>query len=191
MDELIELLKEFDGIGQKAAKKMFFQIMTSKLKKQKLIEVIEKISNDYEICERCFFYKYKKLCSFCDSQIRDKNLICVVSDILNAEKILNSKFKGIIHVLNGEININKNVHPEKLKIEELFARINSEVEILLALNLTFEGEVTANYIATKLKDKAKNITRIARGIPLGGVLDYMDNETLEDAIKNRKIIKKG
>ncbi|QBQ07209.1 recombination protein RecR [Spiroplasma gladiatoris] len=191
MDELIEILKQFDGVGNKAAKKIFFQIMTSKSKKDKLIETINKISESYSICERCNFYKFQNKCSFCDDELRDKNFICVVSFITDAQKILESNFKGLIHVLNGEINLNKNIQPENLKIKELFARINKEVEILLALNLTFEGEVTANYIANQLKNNIKGITRIARGIPLGGVLDYMDSKTLEDAINNRKNIEKG
>ncbi|QGS51375.1 toprim domain-containing protein [Spiroplasma tabanidicola] len=190
MDEIIEILKEFEGIGSKAAKKIFFQIMTSNSKKDKLIEVINKISDNYSVCQICNFYKYKKVCQFCDDSSRDRNLICVVSYITDGQRILESNFKGLVHILNGEINLNKNLQPESLKIKELFARINKEVEILLALNLTFEGEVTANYIANQIKDNTKSVTRIARGIPLGGVLDYIDTETLEDAIKNRKALKK-
>ncbi|ARU90894.1 recombination protein RecR [Spiroplasma clarkii] len=91
--------------------------------------------------------------------------------------------------MNGEINLPKNIQPENLKIAQLFDRISTDMEIILALNLTFEGEVTANYLGARLKSKCKNITRIARGIPLGGVLDYIDNDTIDDAILNRKSIK--
>lgn len=188
MDEIIELLKEFEGISSKAAKGIFFEVMTSKTKKEKLIETINKISNDFSICEKCFFYKNKNICAFCDNQSRDKKIICVVSFLMDAQKIYDSNFKGLIHVLNGEINIVKNIHPENLKIPDLFARINMETEIILALNLTFEGEVTANFLATKLKNKCRSVSRIARGIPMGGVLDYIDKETIDDAIVNRKEI---
>ncbi|QEH61206.1 recombination protein RecR [Spiroplasma chinense] len=189
MDELIELLKQFDGIGNKAAKKIFFEIMTSKSKKDKLVETIEKISNSYKICETCYFYRFENLCKFCDDATRNQELICVVSYITDAQRILESNYRGLIHVLNGEINLNKNIHPENLKMEELFARINKDKEIILALNLTFEGEVTANYIGNKIKSSVKKVSRIARGIPLGGVIDYIDNETLENAITNRKNLK--
>lgn len=189
MNEIIEILKEFDGIGTKAAKRIFFELLTSAIKKEKLVGVINNITERFTVCEICFYYREDNFCGFCDEIKRDKNIICVVSYLSDAQKIYESNYKGLVHVLNGEINLSKNIQPDNLKIKQLFGRINTDVEIILALNLTFEGEVTANYLGTRLKNNCKNVSRIARGIPMGGVLDYIDNETLDDAIINRKNIK--
>ncbi|AHI52349.1 toprim domain-containing protein [Spiroplasma culicicola] len=190
MNEILELIKQLDGVGNKAAKKIFFELLTSSQKRETFQKVIDTISKDFKICERCYFYKKNNLCAFCDDKTREQNLICVVSYLSDAQKILDNNFKGLVHVLNGELNFNKNIKPENLKIDKLFDRINKEIEVLLALNLTFEGEVTAGYLASELKNRVKKVSRIARGIPLGGVIDYIDDETLLDAIQNRKSLKK-
>ncbi|AHB35856.1 toprim domain-containing protein [Spiroplasma apis] len=186
METLIELLKKIDGIGKKSAEKILVDLISNKESLISIDNVIKSIETDYVECERCYYFKYKNRCAFCDDSSRNKNILCVVSSVLDAQRILHSDFRGVIHVLKGEINVNKNRFPENLTLKELFVRINPEVEVLLALNLTFNGEVTSNYIANAIKSKANKVSRIARGIPLGGMLDYIDNETLNDAIKNRK-----
>ncbi|QHX36261.1 toprim domain-containing protein [Spiroplasma sp. BIUS-1] len=186
MEKIIEELKKLDGVSKKTAEKIVFDLIINEEKLDSLSEMINKIKTTYSECDNCFFFKENNKCSFCDNQNRNKNIICVVSTKLDALKILDSSYNGMIHVLNGEINLNKNIGPEKLKMSELFVRINKGIELLLALNLTFEGEVTSNYIANKAKGIADKISRIARGIPLGGVIDYIDQETLNDAILNRK-----
>ncbi|AGR40705.1 toprim domain-containing protein [Spiroplasma taiwanense] len=186
MEKLIEYLKNINGISSKSAEKIIFDLIINKNKLLNLEEFLKKIKLDYDECGECFFYRENRTCLFCDNDQRDKKIICVVSTKIDAKKILNSNYKGIIHVLNGEINLNKNIDPEKLTLNKLFARINMDTELLLALNLTFEGEVTANFIYNKVKSNCSKISRIARGIPLGGVLDYIDQETLNDAILNRK-----
>ncbi|AUB31071.1 toprim domain-containing protein [Spiroplasma floricola] len=186
MEKIIEELKKINGISKKAAEKIVFDLIIDKEKINSLEELLEQIKNTYTECEKCFFFKENNKCGFCDNKNRNANIICVVSTKMDAIKILDSSYNGLIHILNGEINLNKNIGPEKLKLSELFVRINKEIELLLALNLTFEGEVTSNYIATKAKSITEKISRIARGIPLGGVIDYIDQETLNDAILNRK-----
>ncbi|WP_339020914.1 toprim domain-containing protein [Spiroplasma endosymbiont of Atherix ibis] len=178
--------KKIDGIGKKVAEKIIFDLIIDKEKIDSLEEILSQIKNTYNECERCFFFKENNKCSFCDNKNRNENIICVVSTKMDAIKILDSSYNGLIHILNGEINLNKNIGPEKLKLSELFVRINKEIELLLALNLTFEGEVTSNYIANKAKNITEKISRIARGIPLGGVIDYIYQEPLNDAIANRK-----
>ncbi|AUM62261.1 toprim domain-containing protein [Spiroplasma monobiae] len=186
MEKMIEELKKLDGISKKTAEKIIFDLIINKEKISSLEEIIKKIKETYSECEKCFFFKENNICSFCENKNRNEKIICVVSTKLDALKILDSNYNGMIHVLNGEINLNKNIGPEKLKMSELFVRINKGIELLLALNLTFEGEVTSNYIANKAKGISEKISRIARGIPLGGVIDYIDQETLNDAIINRK-----
>ncbi|ALD65918.1 toprim domain-containing protein [Spiroplasma cantharicola] len=186
MDKIIEELKSIDGIGKKVAEKILFDLIINKNKISSLETVINEIKKSYSECNTCFYFKENNVCTFCNNKNRNQNIICVVSTKLDAIKIAKSNYNGLIHVLNGEINLNKNIGPEKIKISELFVRISKGIELLLALNLTFEGEVTSNYIANKAKGICEKISRIARGIPLGGVLDYIDQETLNDAILNRK-----
>ncbi|AGR41712.1 toprim domain-containing protein [Spiroplasma diminutum] len=186
MDKIVEELKKIDGVTKKSAEKIIFDLIINKDKIDILENILKDIKNIFNECETCFYFKENNLCTFCDNENRNRNIICVVSTKMDAIKIAESNYNGMIHVLNGEINLNKNIGPEKLKMTELFVRINKDIEMLLALNLTFEGEVTSNYIANKAKGICEKISRIARGIPLGGVLDYIDQETLNDAILNRK-----
>src|SRR5699024_10680138 len=98
-------------------------------------------------------------------------------------------FDGVFHVLGGEIDLHKNVSPIDLKINQLFDRINNEeVEVIIALNATFKGELTSNYLAQELKNKKIRVSKIARGIPFGGVINYIDKETIDNALKKREKI---
>ncbi|WP_339022774.1 toprim domain-containing protein [Spiroplasma endosymbiont of Crioceris asparagi] len=186
MQDIIEKLKSLDGITSKAAEKILFDLIINKSKLDNVNELINQIRHDYSICEICFFYKYKNKCKFCDESNRKKTLICVVSKMTDAYRILNSEFKGLIHVLGGEINVQKGITPNKLKIDELIKRIHDNIEIIMGLNYTFEGEVTFNFIVNKINNKKVKVTRFARGISSGSVINYIDEDTLNNAIKNRK-----
>lgn len=185
--EIVDELKKIEGITKKAAEKILFDLITNKEKLDKIKVIFEEIYNDFKECEKCFYYKYNNYCDSCENNIRDTKKICIVSQPQDAKKIIDSEvFDGVFHILKGEININKNQVPEKLTLRELFAKINDNDEVILALNSTFEGEVTSNYIAKSIPNKGVKITRLAKGIPVGGVLDYIDNETLKNALDNRK-----
>ncbi|AKU79253.1 toprim domain-containing protein [Spiroplasma turonicum] len=190
MKDLVERLKKIEGITEKTSEKIIFDLIENDNKLTLLKETLDYIEKNYKSCEVCNYYKFKNICDFCDNKTRDKNLICVVTSKKEAKKVFKSNYKGLIHVLNGEINLNKNILPESIHLPNLFARISKETEVIIATNLTFNGEVTANYILNSLKNECKKITRLARGIPFGGSLDYLDDETLTNAIENRKIIKK-
>ncbi|ASP27782.1 recombination protein RecR [Spiroplasma corruscae] len=190
MDDLLDKLKEIDGITNKIGEKFLINLIENLDKFNLLNEILQELKENYKNCEICNFYKMNNTCVFCDNNKRDQNLVCVLTSKREARKLLNSEYRGIVHILRGEINLNKNISPDTIQIDKLFARINKDTEVLLATNLTFNGEVTANYIISVIKDKCKKITRLARGIPFGGSLDYIDEETLINAIENRKIIKK-
>ncbi|AKX33675.1 recombination protein RecR [Spiroplasma litorale] len=190
MDEVIEKLKKVEGITSKTAEKILIDIIESKEKLNIIKDVLKTIDENFDNCPICNFYTINKKCSFCDNETRNKDQICVVTSKKEANKILKSDFRGMVHVLNGEINLNKNISPELIQLPKLFARISKDMEIILATNLTFNGEVTANYIINVIKENCKKISRLARGIPFGGSLDYIDEETLINAIENRRIIKK-
>ncbi|MFM8455979.1 MAG: recombination mediator RecR, partial [Ignavibacteria bacterium] len=138
-------------------------------------------------CSLCFTYTEHDPCPICSSDKRDRSVICVVeqpTDVLIIERM--SEFKGIYHVLHGNINPLEGIHPDDLKIRELIARLNEQVtEIILALNPTVEGEVTMQYLARMIKPLNIIVSRPARGIPIGSELEYTDEATLSKALESR------
>lgn len=188
-DSLIDTIKKINGVGKKASSKIIFDLISNPEHLNSLKDMCKDIESSFSECENCFYIKIDNFCEACDGSTRNTKQICVVSQPQDVKTIIDSEFyNGVFHVIKGEININKNASPEKLKINELFDKISKGDEIILALNSTFEGEVTANYIASNIKEKDVKITRLARGIPIGGVLDYIDKETLKNALDNRKKI---
>lgn len=141
-------------------------------------------------CSKCFVWKEKnKDCDYCDSLKRDKSLICVIEnwqDLLAMER--SADYRGIYHVLGGSISPLDGIGPEDLTINNLYERAKSESvkELILALNQTPEGEVTSAYIANKLKNLDVQITCLARGVPMGSSLEYLDKLTLNKAFIDRR-----
>lgn len=184
---LIEIIRSTNGLTKKTSERLLIDLINNHENLDQFIEVLKIIKNEYKICETCFYFKVDGVCEICSNTFRDQKTICVVTtiaDVINIEK--NGKYKGLYAVLGGEINLVKSISPDQLKIEQIFNRANQETELILALNTTFEGEVTANYIAQLAKKQNIKVSRIAKGIPMGGVLDYMDETTLESAFNNRK-----
>ena len=139
-------------------------------------------------CERCFNLSEEELCSICQSEKRDKSVICVVeeaSDVMAIEKT--HEYKGLYHVLGGVLSPLSGVTPESLHIKELLKRFETEdiKEIILALNPDTEGETTSLYLARLMKPFGITVTRIARGLPIGGDLEFADDATIGRAILNR------
>lgn len=143
-----------------------------------------------EECSKCFVWKEKSSgCIFCDATNRDKTLICVVEslhDLLAMERA--AGYKGLYHVLGGAICPLDGIGPEDLTINQFIQRLqNNDIEeIILAMNQTPEGEATASYIANKIKDKKLRVTCLARGVPIGSTLEYMDKLTLVKALSERR-----
>ncbi|WP_338969824.1 recombination mediator RecR [Spiroplasma endosymbiont of Labia minor] len=190
LEEIISEFREIDALGKKTTEKMIVSFIQNSNKLKKIKKILNDIENDFDVCQICFFFRILKECPFCDDKTRIRNQICVVptiSDALNIEK--SKTFHGLFHILGGEIALNKNIGPEKLNIDKLFDRINKNEEIIIALNVTLDGEVTTNYIAAIAQNLNINITRLATGIPVGGMIDYLDDVTLQNAIKNRKKIR--
>ncbi|WP_338983531.1 recombination mediator RecR [Spiroplasma endosymbiont of Othius punctulatus] len=185
INEIVQDLKKINGISTKTAEKILFDLVSNN-KIDDLLEVIAKINNDISICKKCFYIMEQNTCDFCDNEERNKVKLCVVATITDAYRIANSKFDGMIHVLGGEIDLRKNILPDSLDFQALIDRSDSFKEIILAFNYTIEGEVTSNYIIKKLSTKKIKITKLAKGMPVGNVLDYVDDNTLNDAFTNRK-----
>lgn len=186
-EKIVETLAKNKGLTKKTAQRLLVDLVNNQEKFNQFWTQIVEFKQNFGICPTCFYLTYQNECEICSDPQRNQDLICVVSsvlDVLNIEQ--HKKYRGLYAVLGGEINLVKNLGPDDLKIGELFQRTKENVELILALNATFEGELTANYL-TKIAEK-QNIktSRIAKGIPIGGMLDYMDEETLESAFNNRK-----
>jgi len=205
LKNLITQLSKLPEIGPRAATRLsLFLLNQPEDYLKNLAKAIEELKSKTKICQNCFNLTSNTLCSICADPKRDKNTICVVEDILDIIPIEQTKqYTGLYHVLGGLISPTEGLTPEKLKIKELVARIKKHsgqiaspplggaggdfpVEIILAFNPTVEGDTTALYLERLLKPLNIKITRLARGLSTGGDLEYTDETTLINALKNRK-----
>ena len=149
------------------------------------------MANNVKTCEICGNYDTCSPCSICASELRENGTICVVQDVADLwamERV--SFFKGKYHVLGGILSALDGVTPEDLNIEPLLARIGKEnvKEVILALPATVDGQITAHYLVSRLKDFEVKVSTLAQGIPMGAELDYMDEGTLQLALNSRKAL---
>jgi len=195
LDEVIEVLQRLPGVGPKSAARMAFYLLnTSQDFNKVLSRSVGELKEKIKICKECFSVSDSEVCSICNDETRDKKQICVVEralDVISLESV--GEYRGVYHVLGGVINPLEHSGPEDLKIEELIERIknNGVDEVILAMNLTMEGEATALYIKRKIKDLnigEIKITRIGSGLPMGADLGYADQATLNRAMEGRTTI---
>lgn len=192
LQKLIRTLSKLPGIGPKTAERLaYFLLRSHRSLARELGETLLHIQENIQLCRECFLIADSPLCGICSNLRRDKQIICVVEQVFDAEAIERSgEFHGVYHVLHGRIAPLDDIMPDDLKIKELVARVKrcaGEVEIILATNPSSEGEVTAIYIQKLLKPLDVKLTRIATGIPVGGDLEYADEVTLARALKGRQI----
>ena len=187
---LIEEFSKLPGVGVKTAQRLTFFILRSPTDQaRRLAEAIMRVKESIIYCSRCFNITETDPCPICSNPNRDQEMICVVEeplDVLALEKT--GAYKGLYHVLHGAISPVDGVGPKDLRIDELLLRVrNSHLrEIILATNPNFEGEYTANYIQKELKPFDVRVTGLARGLPMGGDLEYADEGTLGRAIEGRR-----
>ncbi|PPE06677.1 recombination mediator RecR [Mesoplasma corruscae] len=187
IEKIVYEISKNTSLTQKTTQRLLNNLIKDQDIFNNFIKNLDTLKTQVSMCCICNYYKIDKKCIICSDESRDQNIICVVSNQLNVDNIeKNNQYKGLYHVLDSEINLNKNVSPNDIDFESLFKRLSKSKELILALNATFEGELTANYIYHETKKLNINVTRIAKGIPMGGSLDYMDESTLIDAFKNRK-----
>ncbi len=188
----IEELSKLPGIGKKTAQRLAIYLLKSEDKQiENLINSIKDLKLKLRFCSRCFNLSEEELCTICKSEKREKSVICVVeeaSDVIAIEKT--HEFKGLYHVLGGVLSPLTGVTPDSLHIKELIKRFENEdiKEIILALNPDTEGETTSLYLAKLLLPLNVKVTRIARGLPIGGDLEFADDATIGRAILNRSSI---
>lgn len=188
LNQLIEEFSQLPGIGRKSAQRLALYIL--KLPKEEVANIAQALVNVKErmrYCSICWNFTETDPCSICASPRRQKNLICVVeepNDVLALEKT--NEFKGTYHVLGGSLSPLDGIGPEELKVKELLARITPAVEeIILAINPDIEGEATVLYLTRLLKPLGVRVSRLARGIPIGGDLEFADEATLTRALEGR------
>lgn len=193
IQNLINQFAKLPSVGPKTAERLVFYLLKQpESELHQFGEAIELIKNHIKICSICFNFAESDPCHICSDRQRDPGLVCLVAkpqDIIALEKT--GSFNGRYHVLGGQINPLEGRGPEQIRIKELLARIKNDrvKEIVLALNPDLAGETTTLYLTKLLKQYPElRITRLARGLPMGADLEYADEVTLENAIKERKQI---
>jgi len=185
----IEELSKLPSIGRKTAQRLAIHLLKSEIDTvEKLITAIHNLKTKLRFCNRCFNISTEDLCDICINHKRDHSLICVVeeaSDVIAIERT--NEYNGLYHVLGGVLSPLSGIGPESLKIKELINRFNSEniKEVLLAINPDTEGETTTLYLAKLIKPLGIRVTRIARGLPIGGDLEFADEATIGRAVNGR------
>lgn len=196
---LIQELSKLPGIGEKSAARLAFHMLKGKKDDVfRLSESIGRLRQEMGLCHRCFGFSEVKapdddhaLCEICRNFDREKDKICVVeepADLIAVEK--SQEFKGQYHVLHGTISPLDGIGPDALRIKELLERLRDGAvrEVIVATNPTIDGEATALYLSKVIKPLGVSVTRIARGLPMGGDLEYIDAMTLGKALEGRREI---
>ena len=188
LEKLVKELGKLPGIGPRSAQKLAFYLMKiSKEEAKELAQAIVDIKEKTRHCSICNNLSEEEYCPICINPGRDKSIICVVeepNDIIAIEKI--GIYKGTYHVLMGAISPLDGICPDDLRIKGLLGRISASIsEVILATNPDTEGEATAIYLGKVIKPLGIKVTRIARGIPVGGNIEYTDQATLAKAMEKR------
>jgi recombination protein RecR len=186
--QLIEYFKKLPGVGPRQATRFVLALMQrSKEELTEFGESIASLKDQVKICGQCFNLADDDLCSICKDHSRDKDLICVVEKITDAESIEKTgQFKGVYHILGGAINPAEKMLPDNLKVKELLTRTTPKTEVIVATNPGTYGEATALYLEEQLGYRNIKTTRLGRGLASGTALEYADDSTLIDALRNRK-----
>ncbi len=185
----IEELSKLPSIGKKTAQRLaLFILKMDSERVDNLLKSVKELKTKLKSCSRCNNLTEDELCEVCKSNKRDKSIICVVeeaSDVIAIEKT--HEFSGLYHVLGGVLSPLTGITPDSLKIKELLKRFEKEdiKEVILALNPDTEGETTSLYLAKLIKPLNMKVTRIARGLPVGGDLEFADDATIGRAMINR------
>ncbi len=185
----IEELSKLPGVGKKTALRLALYILKSDGESvEKLIKSIYELKSKLRLCSRCFNLSEEEYCQICKNHKRETSIICVVeeaSDVIAIERT--NEYSGLYHVIGGVLSPLSGIGPDSLKIKELMRRFTDEdiKEVLLALNPDTEGETTTLYLAKLIKPLGIKVTRIARGLPIGGDLEFADDATIGRAVSGR------
>ncbi len=190
IDRLLKALTSLPGVGPKTAERYVFSLLRqSPQRLHELAESVEHLRDSIVACQRCHNFDQQSPCQYCQDSKRDQHTICVVTDAPDVIAIEHSGvYHGLYHVLGGTVSPMEGRGPEQLFIKDLLDRIPKEevTEVILAVNPDIEGETTALYLKKALKESGVKVTQLARGIPTGGDVTYLDETTLAEAISHRQ-----
>ena len=194
LESLIESLRCLPGVGPKSAQRMAYYLMQrDRQGAQNLAEALQCALGALRHCQRCNTFTEADICERCNSSKRDASLLCVVETPVDMNMMEQTHaYSGLYYVLMGRVSPLDGIGPRELQLDQLLARACDGVvqEVILATNFTNEGEVTAHYLTEMLKSRAIHVSRIARGVPVGGELEYVDPGTLAQAVRERKLLVK-
>ena len=194
---LIESFARLPGIGPKTAQRLTYHLLRApEAEARTLAAALVDVRDKVVFCEICFNISDAPLCPICRDPGRDESRLCVVEEPLDVLAIdRTGEFRGRYHVLHGAISPIDGIGPDRLKIRELLARVDEQAaegsrieEVIIATNPTLEGEATAMYLNERLEGHVGSVTRIARGLPVGGDLEYADDVTLIRALQGRRAL---
>lgn len=189
LERLIDQFARLPGVGKKTAYRLAYHVMQAPTDNARaLAEAIIAVKEKIQFCSSCFNVTDDDPCPICRASDRDHSLVCVVEephDVLAFERA--GSFRGVYHVLGGVFSPLDGIGPDELKIADLVARVKNDgiTEIIVATNPTPEGETTALYLAKVLKPLGVTVSRIARGLPMGGDVEYADANTVIRALEGR------
>jgi recombination protein RecR len=193
IQQVISEISRLPGYGEKTAQRLAVNLL--KMPKGEAVDLVRHLAlmlDKVHLCRECGIFTEKEICDVCSDESRDMSVICVVEESFDAFMIENTgKYNGLYHVLGGRLSPLEGIVPEKLNIKSLIERIKklNVKEIIFATNPTVEGEATANYIHNLIKNYPITISRLAYGLPFGGVLENADDFTLAKALENKQILK--
>jgi len=192
---LIEAFGRLPGIGPKTAQRLTYHLLRApETEARTLAAALVAVRDEVVLCEECFNFSDTLACPICRDPARDPRRLCVVEEPLDVLAIERTgEWRGRYHVLHGAISPMDGIGPDRLRIGELVARVTAAeaagepvVEVILATNPSLEGDATAMYVAERLAGHVAAVTRIARGLPVGGDLEYADEVTLIRALQGRR-----
>lgn len=190
LEGLVEALRCLPGVGPKSAQRMAYHLLQhdrsgAGILAERLVRALEAVRH----CQRCNTFTESEVCERCASPRRDPSLLCVVETPVDMNMMEQSQaYSGLYYVLMGRLSPLDGIGPRELKLDRLLARASDGVvrEVILATNYTNEGEATAHYLSELLRSRGISVSRIARGVPVGGELEYVDSGTLAQAIRERR-----
>ncbi|MFN0114945.1 MAG: recombination mediator RecR [Paracoccaceae bacterium] len=190
IEALIELMARLPGLGPRSARRMVLHLIERRTQAMApLAETMARVAATVRECASCGNLGTSERCAICADERRATGDLCVVEDVADLWAMERGlSFRGRYHVLGGTLSALDQVGPEDLRIPELVARVRAEGirEVILALNATVDGQTTAHYIAEALEGTGAAVTRLAQGVPIGGELDYLDDGTIQAALRARR-----
>ncbi len=190
IEKLTKIIAKLPALGTRSARRIVLQLLKKKeTALLPLITALQEVADNVKKCPICGNFDTQEPCSVCQDTTRDRETVCVVQDVADLwamERV--GLYRGQYHVLGGILSALDGVTPDDLNVEGLFARLPSGVikEVILALPATIDGQITAHYLLSRLKEFPVKVTTLAQGIPLGAELDYMDDGTIQLALSARK-----